>query len=299
MVLGGHPEVPQLRSMLFVPGNRTALVDKAEAAGADAIILDLEDAVPAVGKEAARREVSDFLNGRRATDVPVFVRINALAAAIAWDDLQAVVGLGLSGVLVPKVESAREVIVADRVLGWLEEKAQLPIGKTVIIPVLETARGARAAHEIGSASPRTAYMGGLGVRGGDVERSVGYRWSAAGDETYVMRSSTLLEVRAAGVPHPVSGMWADVKDVDGLAAFARQNRALGYEGMMCIHPAHVPVINAAFTPTPEELDRDRRLVECMRAAAENGSGATVFEGEMIDEAMVVTALARLEMNGGA
>jgi len=115
-----------------------------------------------------------------------------------------------------------------------------------------------------------------------------------------MRSSVLsvlLSVRASRVPNPVSGLWTDIDDLDGLAAFAHQNRGLGYEGMMCIHPSHVSVINAAFTPSDAELDRDRALVEAMREAAEGGRGATIFDGEMIDEATAVTARTRVEKHG--
>ena len=119
------------------------------------------------------------------------------------------------------------------------------------------------------------------------------------DETFVMRSKVLMDLRAAGSPNPVSGMWADIKDLSGLTAFAEQNRSIGYEGMLCIHPPHVPVINKAFTPTAADLERDWQLVEMMTKSVEAGHGATVFNGEMIDEAMAVTARRRLDRYGFA
>jgi citrate lyase subunit beta/citryl-CoA lyase len=285
--------------MLFMPANRTELAPKGLAAGADALIFDLEDAVAHDDKDGARDQLAEFLAAGPLASTPVFVRINALDRAMALADLRAIVGPHLTGVLVPKVESERDVLVVDRVLTWLEEEAGLVQGRTVMVPVLETAPGARLAYEIATASPRTAYMGGLGTRGGDVERSLGYRWSSRGDETFVMRSKVLMDLRAAGSPNPVSGMWADIKDLAGLAAFAEQNRAIGYDGMLCIHPSHVPVINKAFTPSAHELERDRQLVEQMAKSAEAGRGATVFNGEMIDEAMAVTARRRLDRYGFA
>ncbi|CAN5325579.1 CoA ester lyase [soil metagenome] len=291
--------LPLVRSMLFIPANRTELAPKGLAAGADALIFDLEDAVAHDDKARARDELSEFLAAGPLSSTPVFVRINALDRAMALADLRAIVGTNLAGVLVPKVESTRDVIVVDQVLTWLEEEAGLPQLRTIMVPVLETAGGARLAYEISTASARTAYMGGLGTRGGDVERSLGYRWSSKGDETFVMRSKVLMDLRAAGSANPVSGMWADIKDLDGLSAFADQNRSIGYEGMLCIHPSHVPVINKAFTPTAVELERDRQLVEMMAKSAEAGRGATVFNGEMIDEAMAVTARRRLDRYGFA
>lgn len=291
--------VPLVRSMLFMPGTRTELAPKGLAAGADALIFDLEDAVATADKRRARNQVAEFLARPPLSSVPVFVRINGLEHSGALADLRAIVGPHLAGVLVPKVESTRDVVVLDQLLDWCEQDSGTRHGHTTIIPVLETAAGARLAYDIAMASPRTAYMGGLGTRGGDVERSFGYRWSSAGDETFVVRSQVLMNLRAAGSPNPVSGMWADIKDIDGLRVFARQNRSIGYEGMLCIHPAHVPIINEAFTPTAEDLERDRQLVEMMARSAEGGRGATVFDGVMIDEAMAVTARRRLDRYGVA
>ena len=289
--------VQLVRSILIIPANRTELAPKGLAAGADALIFDLEDAVAADDKETAREQLAEFLAGPPVSSIPIFVRVNGLESSLVLADLRAIVGPQLTGVLVPKSEAPQDIAVIDRVLGWLETDADVRLGSVVILPILETAAGARRAHDIALASSRTAYMGGLGVRGGDVERSLGYRWSLAGDESFAMRSNVLIDVRAADVPNPVSGMWADIKDLNGLRAFARQNRGLGYEGMMCIHPSHVSVINEEFSPTAEELDRDRRLMDAMSSAAAESHGATVFEGEMIDEATSITARRRLARFG--
>lgn len=286
--------VTSLRSLLFIPGNRTTWVSKAVDAGADAVILDLEDAVPAGAKADARAEVAEFL--RDEPPIPVLVRINGLHDRTALDDLRAVVGRALTGVMVPKVESVADVQLVDRLVGWLESDERA--GVTRIVPVLETAAGIRRAFDLASASPRIAYMGGIATKGGDVERSLGYRWTTDGTETLALRAQTLVDVRAAGVANPVTGMWADVRDLHGLATFAEQSRGLGYEGMLAIHPSHIDVIHKAFTPTEAELHRDAALVAAMEAGAAAGRGAVVHDGQMIDEAMAATARRRLSRYRG-
>lgn len=291
----GSVDRPPLRSLLFVPGTRTDWLPKARAAGADAAILDLEDAVPAADKLAARAQVADAIAraaaepAEQAGRMALFVRVNPLDGWAGAEELRAVVRPGLTGVVLPKVRSAQEVKLADRLLGWCEQEQGLPAGRVALTPLLETARGLREAYDIARAVPRIAYLGALTAPGGDVERAVGYRWSPEGTETTALRSRVLLDARAAEVPCPVSGLWTRVTDLPGLRAFAEHNRSLGYEGMMAIHPSHVPVINEVFSPSPGELDRCAALIAAVEAAQEEGRGAVTFQGEMVDEAMAATA----------
>ena len=291
---------PPLRSLLFVPGNRTDWLPKARAAGADAAILDLEDAVPAAGKLAARAQVADALaqaateTAGQAGRMALFVRVNPLEGWAGAEELRAVVRPGLAGIVLPKVRSAQDVRLADRLLGWCEQEQGLPPGRVALVPLLETARGLREAYDIARAASRIAYLGALTAPGGDVERAVGYRWSPEGTETLSLRSRVLLDARAAGVPHPVSGLWTRITDLPGLRSFAEQNRSLGYEGMMAIHPCHVPVINEVFSPGPDELARCAELIAAVEAAQREGTGAVAFRGEMVDEAMAATARLVLE-----
>ncbi|WP_405523349.1 CoA ester lyase [Streptomyces canus] len=294
---------PPLRSLLFVPGNRTGWLPKARAAGADAAILDLEDAVPPSGKLAARAQVADAI--AQAAAVPadqagrmaLFVRVNPLDGWAGTEELRAVVRPGLAGIVLPKVRSVQDVKLADRLLGWCEQEQGLSPGRVALVPLLETARGLREAYDIARAALRIAYLGALTAPGGDVERAVGYRWSPEGTETVALRSRVLLDARAAGVPRPVSGLWTRITDLSGLRAFAEQNRSLGYEGMMAIHPSHVPVINEVFSPSPDELARCARLIAAVEAAQGDGTGAVAFQGEMVDEAMARTARLVLARHG--
>ncbi|MFH9008691.1 HpcH/HpaI aldolase/citrate lyase family protein [Streptomyces afghaniensis] len=298
----GTPTTPRppLRSLLFVPGLRTDWLPKARAAGADAVVLDLEDAVPAPDKPLARARVAEALAeaaAEPAGGMALFVRVNPLDDWTAAEELRAVVRPGLAGVVLPKVHTAADVRLADRLIGWCEQEHGLPAGATALVPLLESARALHDAYDIAGAAPRVAYVGALTAPGGDVERAVGYRWSPQGTETLALRSRILLDVRAAGAPGPVAGLWTDIADLTGLRAFAEQNRALGYEGMMAVHPTHVPVINEVFAPTPEEVDRCARLVAAVEAAQRDGVGALTFEGRMVDEAMAETARAVLARHG--
>lgn len=294
---------PPLRSLLFVPGTRTDWLPKARAAGADAAILDLEDAVPTADKLAARAQVADALEraaampAEQAGRMALFVRVNPLHDWAGAEELRAVVQAGLTGIVLPKVRSVQDVQLADRLLVWCEQEQGLPPGRVALVPLLETARGLREAYDIARAAARIAYMGALSAPGGDVERAVGYRWSPEGTETVALRSRVLLDARAAGAPCPVSGLWTRVGDLPGLRAFAEQNRSLGYEGMMAIHPSHVPLINEVFSPSSAELARCSELIAAVESAQREGTGAVTFQGEMVDEAMARTARIVLERHG--
>ncbi|TDC76370.1 HpcH/HpaI aldolase/citrate lyase family protein [Streptomyces hainanensis] len=288
---------PPLRSMLFVPGTRTDWLPRAAASGADAVILDLEDAVAEADRAAATERVAEVV-AAAAHDLALFVRINPLDGWSAAAELRAVARPGLAGIVLPKVGDPEQVRFADRLLSWCEREHGLPDGTFALVPLLETARGLRSAFELAAAAPRVGYAGALTAPGGDVERAVGYRWTPEGEETRALRSRVLLDVRAAGVAHPVGGLWTRIADPAGLRAFAEQNRGLGYAGLMAIHPSHVPVINEVFSPSPDELARCARLVAAVAAGQAAGVGAVAFEGEMVDEAMAATARLLLARHGG-
>lgn len=291
-----------LRSLLFVPGNRTDWLTKADAAGADAAILDLEDAVPDDAKVAARAGVAEAVSRSFSSGMRLLVRVNPLNATAGWasaDELRAVARPGLYGIALPKVSSADDIRLADRLLSWCEHEHGLPEGHFALVPLLETARALREAYDIGRAATRVSHLGALTAPGGDVERAVGYRWSPDGTETRDLRARVLLDARAAGSPHPVSGLWADIADLGGLRRFAEQNRALGYEGMMVIHPSHVGIVNEVFSPDADELARHERLIAAVEKAQAEGLGAIRFEGRMIDEAMAAASRDVLARHRGA
>ena len=276
---------PPLRSLLFVPAHREGWAAKAVAAGADGVLLDLQDAVPDADKAQARAAVSAVVTA--GVGRPVLVRVAPCGAVGHDDDLDAAVRPGLTGIVLPLVAGPDDVAsVATRVTE-LERARHMPEGSTVIVPLVETARAACFAFEVASASPRVAYMGGGTAPDGDIAHELGFRWTPAGVETLFLRSWALLNARAAGVPYPLTGIWPVVDDLDGLRAFAVQARGLGYTGMLAIHPSHVAVINEVFTPTPEEIARWKGTLEALGGTG--APGATRLDGMMIDAAHARTA----------
>jgi citrate lyase subunit beta / citryl-CoA lyase len=271
-------------------------MEKALGMGSDAIMLDLEDAVPAAERVPAREAVSAFIE-KRGKEKSLFVRINGLDTSAVLADLLAVVSEGLTGVQVPKIESPEDIRLIHRLLDWIEEDRGIEIGKTIIWPILETAKAIKLGYEIASASERVAFQGASGGKGGDVERAIGSRWSAVGWESFTMRAQAIVDARAAGVIHPMTGIWSAVPDLEGLRAFAEVNRDLGYGGMVAIHPSHIATINEVFQVTDEELEYYKGLVDAMAEARSRGQSATVYRGEMVDTAHETTALQNLATYG--
>ena len=284
-----------LRSELFVPGNKEDWMRKAPQYGADALILDLEDSVPPEGKAEARLLVKRMLNELGPAGQTLIVRVNRLETGLTGDDLEAVTCPYLYAVMLPKVQAPEEVAEVDVLLNFFERRSGMTEGKVFIDPALETAPGIRRAYEIATASPRVAHMGASGGKGGDTARSIGFQWTPGGTETLFLRSKVLLDARAAGVPYPVTGGWMDIHNLDGLRAAAQQAKCLGYTGMHLIHPSHVPVVNAVFTPTREEIAQWQGLVEAMEERRAQGGAAVTYQGDMVDIAHEETARAMLEM----
>ena len=280
---------PPIRSLLFVPGNREAWIRKALGSEADALALDLESAIPRGEAEAARASCARVLGEPRSRRPLCMVRICEAGSAEQERDLAAVVSPGLHGVLLPQVRGPADVVSTDAALSRAERAAGLPPGRTWLMPLVETAEAVRSACEIARASRRVAYMGGATSRGGDLARSLGYRWTPQGMETLFLRSKVLVDVRAAGIANPISGLWGVVEDREGLAAFARQSRDLGYEGLMAIHPSHLAIVNEIFSPSEDEVAEWRRVIEAMQAAEREGRGAIRLDGRLIDAAHVATA----------
>ena len=283
------------RSALFVPGHKPDWVPKAAAAGADLLILDLEDSVPVPEKTRARGLVREALDALAARGQDRSVRVNGFATGLTLDDLEAIVCPALQAVRLPKVESADDLRELDALLTHLEKRAGMTAG-TVSTPLdLETAGAMRNAFDIVRESPRaTSLMLGCGP-GGDAARAVGYQWTKGGTETHYLRSRAVLDARAAGIAYPMVTSWWDVRDLDGLREDAALNRRFGFRGMTVMHPTHVPVVNEVFTPSEAELAHARGLIAAMEAAEREGSAAVTYEGDMVDYAMVETARELLDL----
>ena len=273
------------RSLLFVPGHKGPWVDKAVAAGAHAVILDLEDAVPEADKQLARDTTAASVDRLAGREVGAVVRVNALDTPHFGADLEAVVRPGLDAVLLPKIMSLQDVVGFDALVRHFELRAGMPVGTVGLVPSLETARGLADVERI-AAGPRVVSLMAAAAKDADISREVGFRWSAEGLETLFLRSKVVLAARAAGLQHIVLGLWQAIADLEGLRAFATANASLGYGGQVLIHPSHVAVVNDAYAVPERELERYRGMVAAYEEASAHGSGDVLYRGEHVDLAHV-------------
>jgi citrate lyase subunit beta / citryl-CoA lyase len=271
-----------IRSLLYVPASSEKFLARANERGADALILDLEDAVAPQEKLPARARLQDAVPSVGRDGAKVFVRINGGEPGL--DDAAAACRAGAFGLFVPKVRAAADVSRIDAQLSSMEHGTRV-----VLVPMLEDAGAVLEARTIAAASARTFAL----VAGSeDMATAMG-----AEPTPEVLRLPKLLVHLAAKAAGLFSfGMLrsvADFRDVEGVQRAAREARNFGFDGATCVHPSLVPILNAAFSPTPEEIDRARRLVTAFAAAQAAGQGAFVFDGKMVDEPVVARARALL------
>lgn len=282
------------RSLLFVPGHKRDWIDKALASPAQAIIIDLEDSVPADAKEHARANVVDVL--ATAPGKGVLVRVNALDTAWFGEDVAAVVRPGLTGLLLPKLFSRDDVVRFDGVITAAELANGVERGSTEVMPSLETAASIAKVDEI-LAGPRVGAVMAAAAKDADVSREVGFTWSAEGLETLYLRSKAVVAARAADVRCIVLGLWQDVRNLDGMRGFAQANRALGYTGQVIIHPSHASIANEEYELTETQVDYLTGLVHAFRAGEASGHGAVMYRGDHIDLAHARNAEEQLRLAG--
>jgi citrate lyase subunit beta/citryl-CoA lyase len=275
--------------MLYVPGNKPLWMAKAIQYRADALTLDLEDSVPDNEKVSSRHLVKEGVKTLKAQGQPCYVRINGFATGLTFGDLDEVVCPELDGVSIPKVESVDDMKALDAYIGHLEKRINIPVGTIEVILVLETAKAMRNAYEIVVSCPRIHRIYLAAGPGGDANRAIGYVWSKEGRETLFLRSKVVLDSRAAGIQYPMISSWWNIKDLEGLERDALFNRQLGFRGQVVIHPSHVPVVNKIFTPSPQEIAYYKGLIKVAEEAEKKGFATAVYEGDMIDHAMVTTA----------
>jgi citrate lyase subunit beta/citryl-CoA lyase len=245
---------------LYVPGDRPDRFDKAVASGADLVILDLEDAVTAAHKAAARDAVIRWLSAHPAASRPaVEVRVNAGDD----DDLTALAAAAGVAIRLPKVDSAADV---DRVVDAL--------GAVVIAAIVETAVGVEALGEI----TRHPAVGTVSLGEADLASDLGTRSARVLD---AVRARLLVAARAAGLPPPMASVFTDIADLDGLRADTEQARDMGFVGRAAIHPVQLPVIAAAFAPSPREV----AWADEVLAVTVVGGVTRLTSGEMVDPAM--------------
>lgn len=274
-------KVRRRRSRLYLPGSSPKLFVNAGLHQPDAIILDLEDSVAPSEKDTTRILVRNALRAVSFGTCERMVRINQLPLGL--DDLRETVPEAPDLILVPKVETPEEILEVDTAIHELE-KGGAPAG-VWLMPIIESALGVENAFAIASASPRIAALT-IGLE--DLTADLGVVKTDHGAETLYARQKLVIAARAAGV-QTIDSVYGDVEDQEGLLAYGRRSRAMGFEGMGCIHPRQIPVIHQAFAPGEKELEKALRIVEAFKDAEARGLGVVSLGTRMIDPPVVERA----------
>jgi len=271
------------RSRLYVPGSEPKYFINAALHGADGIILDLEDSVHSSEKDAARLLVRNALRAVDFLQCERMVRINQIPLGL--EDLDEIVPESPDLILIPKVESPSQVLEADRRIA--EIKANYGITRPLwLMPILESALGIENIFAIANASDQIVALT-IGLE--DYTADLGVVKTATGSESLYARQRLVNAAHAAGV-EAIDSVFGDVGDMEGLRAWALSSRALGFEGMGCVHPTQIAVIHEAFAPTSLEIERARKIVAAYNEAQEKGLGVVSLGSKMIDAPVVQRAL---------
>ncbi len=270
------------RSWLFVPGDRPEMMAKAFACGADAVIIDLEDAVSPQNKAHARTLVAELAKAPKPTESQLWVRINPLQTPDALRDLAAVVQIGPAGIVLPKADSVSAVIELGHYLSALETAAEQPVGEIQILPIATETPA--SVFQLGSYTEGGTRLAGLTWGAEDLPVAVGA--TSGRDERgafaplyELVRSLCIAGAAAAGVP-AFETVYPAFRDIEGLRAYAEKGRRDGFQGMLAIHPCQVPAINEIFMPTAAEIAYAERVAAAFEANA--GRGTLALDGKMLD-----------------
>ena len=291
-----------VRTALFAPGIKDRVMGKALAAGADAVILDLEDSVPLATKAEARTLVARTIDGAAANPSRpgIYVRVNAASTGLLADDLEAVVRPGLDAVLLSKTENIDDVRQTAGSLDRLEKARGVKAGAVEIILQIENALGVYDCFNLIKASPRVVATCFGSARDGDLQTDLGCSWSIEGTELLYARSKVLLDTRAAGANiHPLDGVFADLNDEAGLLADSKLSARLGYIGRTVIHPKQIAPVKAAYAVPEADVAYYQKIATEFAVAEKTGTAAIAVDGKLVDYAMAqrarrVLALAALD-----
>ena len=267
-----------IRSVIFVPGNRANMLERAQSFNADIIMVDLEDSVPLAEKASATELAQEWVPRLRRAGRRVMVRLNSLDTGLTSGEAAAVVGPDLDGISIGKPGSVWDIKEMDRIITAIESSAGLETGKVKLIPWIENARAVMAAQQIAAASPRIIAVA-FGAE--DYTNDMGIRRTDAGEEVYFPRANVAVAARAAGVAS-LDSPFVGFRDLEGLHQDAQAARRLGYTGKFAIHPSQLDVINQTFSPSQDEIEYARQVVEAWNRAEAEGRGSLDLDGRMID-----------------
>lgn len=279
------------RTLMYVPGNQPSLVQNAAVFGPDSIMLDLEDAVLATEKSAARILVAKALKAVNFMGKEVLVRINGLDSDLGYQDLEAIMPSKPDGIRFPKVNTADDIHKMDELLKEHERKNGIPEGQTFIIASLESTLAIENAFAIASASPR---MQGIAIGAEDYTADLKTTRSREGTELFYARSAIVTAARAAGIM-AIDTVFSDINDEEGLIAETKLIKQLGFDGKSVISPRQIGPVNDVFRPTEKEIEKATAILGAFEEAKAKGSGVVALNGKMIDRPVVLRAQRVMEM----
>ena len=278
------------RSLVFVPGNNPRFLEKAKSLTADIVCFDLEDSVPDKEKKKARALIKNTLKQRNKYSPDVFVRTNSPESGLVEADLKEIVQKGVDGIVIPKVNSAKELKKIEKTISSLEKKRK--IKGIRLMPSIESALGVMNCYEISSSSKRIVALV-FGIF--DLLNDMGIEYTK-GNPPGAKYSRYKVPVAAAAVGVvAIDGIWQDLKDKNGFTKDCEVGRSLGYVGKSAIHPDQIQTIHKIFHPNKAEIEWAKKVCSVYEELTKKGKGATVVEGKMIDEVHYKRAKALLEI----
>ncbi len=283
-----------IRTALFVPGNRPDRVEKAINTAADAVVTDLEDAVPYMLKKETRPVVREKV--QRHKERNIIVRVNPLDSEFVRDDLDEVVVEELSGVIVPKVDTAAHIEEINRLLLSVEEKKGIRPGAIAVIPLIESALAVENIFQIVTQKTEPDRLFTVAFGAADFALDMGIDLTKTGEELSYPRARIAVACRAAGVEPPLdTPFMIDLKDLNALKADAQRACRLGFQGKLCIHLNQVEICNRIFSPAKEEIKFARRVIQAFDEFEAGGRAAIQVDGKFVDYAVVERSRRILKM----
>ncbi len=278
-----------MRSLLFVPGHREDMAQKAAISDADVVVLDLEDAVPINNKVAARRTVKDIITSGMFENKPLLVRINPSSSGLLEEDLSGIISEKIDGFVYP-MATEKEILDFDKKMSNLEQNLNLPNGYYSIIPLIETPSSILNALNICKASDRN-----VGILFGSEDFLARTQGKHSDDEIAldVARSLVVIAARASGL-EPLDAPYVKVHDLDGLERFARRGSNIGMSGMLVLSPRQLPIVHEIYSPTIQEIELAQNLIKNSENINRKDEGIAVIDGDFISPPTLKMAINILE-----
>jgi citrate lyase subunit beta / citryl-CoA lyase len=280
------------RTWMFVPGIDHRKMVKARDLGADVLIYDLEDAVSINQKQMAREMVREEISSLTISNFTKYVRINAINTPFFHDDLHEVVVENINGIMLPKAESAQDLIFLNGIISQMEKKRGIPEGSIKIIPLIESAIGLYRAFDIATSVKR---INRLAFGSMDFILDIKAQSTKVGTEILYARSQLVVVSRAAEIEAPIDTVYIDIKDTENLKKETNFVKQLGFKGKLVIHPSQIEIVNGLFNPTKAELEEAKLIVTAFEKSTSEGIGAIQVHGKMVDQPIVESAKKILQM----